>query len=322
MSADRYSLMSHRRCGRSGLVLPAVSLGAWQGIGSYIDESAAKVLFTAAFDLGIHHFDFANNYGDPAGASEALAGRILADLPRHELVLSSKAGYRMWPGPHGDGGSRKYLIQSCEQSLRRLRVDHVDIFYSHRPDPQTPIHETMGALKTLVDQGKALYAGLSNYHDAELTAALAAARDIGLTLTIHQPRYNLLDRRPETSVLPQAAAAGLGVIAFSPLAQGLLTARYLSGIPADSRAASTHGNGALGTVNAAALSRARRLNDLASLRSQTLAQMALSWVLRDPRVTAVLIGASRIEQLRENVRCLDRADFTPDELSAIDDACL
>ena len=323
-SAQRYDRMTYRRCGRSGLLLPAISLGGWQGIGSYRDDQESKRIFFTAFDHGITHFDFANNYGSPSGASEALFGRILPELPRHELVISSKAGYRMWPGPYGDGGGRKYLIESCEQSLRRLGVDHVDIFYSHRVDADTPLEETLGALDALVRQGKALYAGLSNYPDPTFSAALATMRKFsGTPITLHQPRYNLFDRSIAQTVLPTAAREGVGVIAFSPLAQGLLSDRYLNDIPADSRAASNHGNGAIGAQQLTPERRQaiRALHQVAQRRGQTLAQMALAWILRDPRVTSVLTGASRPAQIVESVACLKNLEFSAEELAEIDRAC-
>jgi L-glyceraldehyde 3-phosphate reductase len=323
-SPERYDRMTYRRCGRSGLLLPAISLGGWQGIGSYRDDQESKRIFFTAFDHGITHFDFANNYGSPAGASEELFGRILPELPRHELVISSKAGYRMWPGPYGDGGGRKYIIESCEQSLRRLGVDHVDIFYSHRVDADTPLEETLGALDTLVRQGKALYAGLSNYPDPTLSAALVIMRKIsGTPITLHQPRYNLFDRAIEQTVLPTASREGLGVIAFSPLAQGLLSERYLNDVPADSRAASNRGNGAIGTkhITPERLDKIRALYQVAQRRGQTLAQMALAWILRDPRVTSVLTGASRPAQIVESVACLKNLNFSAEELAEIDRAC-
>jgi L-glyceraldehyde 3-phosphate reductase len=321
---DRYERMQYRRCGRSGLLLPAISLGGWQAIGSYRDDEQSKRIFFAAFDQGVTHFDFANNYGSPPGASEELFGRILGEMPRYELVISSKAGYPMWPGPYGNGGSRKHLIQSCEQSLRRLRLDHVDIFYSHRPDPDTPLDETLGGLETLVRQGKALYAGVSNYPDPRFSEAVAMMRCRGWApITIHQPRYHLFDRGAETAVLPSAAREGVGVIAFSPLAQGLLTDRYLQGVPADSRAASNKGNGALDAAGIAAerLRQIRGLHSVAERRGQTLAQMALAWILRDERVTSVLTGASRPEQIVDNIACLGNLAFSGEELAAIDRIC-
>ncbi len=323
-AADRYERMTYRRCGRYGLMLPAVSLGGWQAIGSYRDSSASKAIFTAAFDAGITHFDFANNYGKPAGASEELFGRIVADFPREELVISSKAGYRMWPGPYGDGGSRKSLIESCEQSLKRLRVDHLDIFYSHRMDPNTPLEETLGALQSLVHQGKALYVGLSNYTDPTFTRAVEIAKQrMWPPITIHQPRYHLFERRAETEVLPTAAREGVGVIAFSPLAQGILTDRYLEGIPDGSRAATDPGNGGIGraAVKPEVITKVRLLHAIAQRRGQTMAQMALAWVLKDPRVSSVLIGASSPEQVQQNVACLKNLTFSVDELAEIDRIC-
>lgn len=323
-SPERYQTMPYRRCGRSGLQLPAISLGLWQGTGSYVDEAASRRIVFGAFDHGITHFDLANNYGSPAGASEELFGRIVRDMPRHEVVVSTKAGYRMWPGPYGDGGSRKYLIDSCEQSLRRLGLDHVDIFYSHRLDPETPLEETMGALETLVRQGKALYAGVSNYPDPWFTRAVGIMRQRAWApITIHQPCYNLLNRAPEREVLPTAAYEGIGVIAFSPLAQGLLTGRYLDGIPADSRAAAAKGNGAIGAdrITPAILARVRGLHRIAQARGQSLAQMALAWLLRDPRVTSVLIGASKPEQVTDNVGCLANLRFEAAELAEIEAVC-
>ena len=323
-AAKRYDHMLYRRCGRSGLLLPAISLGGWQAIGGYRGDDEARRIFHTAFDCGITHFDFANNYGHPGGASETLFGRILPDLPRHELIISSKAGYRMWPGPYGDGGSRKYLIESCEQSLRRLRLDHVDIFYSHRFDPETPLEETLGALETLVRQGKALYAGISNYAEPHFSAAVELVRNRGWApITIHQPKYNLLHRPAEHNVLPVAAREGIGVIAFSPLAQGLLTDRYLDGIPADSRVALNQGNGALDprALQPAQLEKVRALHHLARQRGQSLAQMALAWVLRDARITSVLTGASHPEQILDSVQSLRNLTFAPEELAAIDRAC-
>jgi L-glyceraldehyde 3-phosphate reductase len=289
-------------------------------MGGYVDDGRSRAIVHTAFDHGITHFDLANNYGTPPGASEELFGRILADLPRHELVVSSKAGYRMWPGPYGEWGSRKYLIQSCEQSLKRLRIDHLDIFYSHRFDPDTPLEETLGALETLVRQGKALYAGISNYADPHFTRAVETMRRRDWApVTIHQPRYNLLDRGPEREVLPTAGREGVGVIAFSPLAQGLLTGKYLDGIPADSRVAK---GGALPAdrITPALQARLRALAAIAQARGQSLAQMALSWVLRDGRVTSALIGASRPEQVVECLGCLAAPAFTEAELAAIETA--
>jgi L-glyceraldehyde 3-phosphate reductase len=317
----RYDAMIYRRCGRSGLRLPAISFGLWQGTGSYVDEDASRAIVHAAFDHGITHFDLANNYGHPAGASEELFGRILRGMPRHELVVSSKAGYFMWPGPYGEWGSRKHVIESCEQSLTRLGVDHLDIFYSHRHDPHTPLEETLGALHTLVQQGKALYVGISNYADPQFSDALQVMHTHYRTpLTVNQTRYSLLDRRAESEVLPTAAREGVGVIAFSPLAQGLLSGRYLDGIPADSRIAMAKGNGALGTqhVTPQLVAQLKALDGIAKHRGQSLAQMALAWLLNDPRLTSVLIGASKPQQISECVGCLANVRFASDEISAIE----
>ncbi len=318
--------MPYRRCGGSGLLLPAISLGLWQGMGSYRDESVARDIILRAFARGVTHFDLANNYGTPAGASESLFGRILKDLPREQIVVSTKAGHRMWPGPYGDGGGRKYLIQSCEQSLRRLGLDQVDLFYSHRPDPETDLEETLGALDHLVRQGKALYAGLSNYPDPRLTRALDIVQHRGFApITLHQPRYSLLDRRAEREVLPTTGPRGVGVIAFSPLEQGILAGRYRNGLPPDSRAVQNQGNGGLTREtlekNAAKIEAARRLEPIAARRGQTLAQLSIAWLLKDPRVTSVLIGASSVAQLDENLDAVANLAFTADELKEIDQAC-
>ena len=318
---DRYANMTYRRCGRSGLRLPAISYGLWQGPGSYVDDAATRAIVHRAFDHGITHFDLANNYGSPAGASEELFGRILRGMPRHELVISSKAGYYMWPGPYGQGSSRKHLLESCEQSLKRLGVDHVDIFYSHRFDPDTPLEETLGALDTLVRQGKAIHAGISSYAEPQFSAAVqVVGTHDWAPIAIHQPRYSMLDRAAERDVLPTAAANGIGVIGFSPLAQGLLTSRYLDGIPDDSRAVRNKGNGALtpDRLTAPMLGRLRALNGIASARSQSLAQMALAWLLKDERLTSVLIGASKAQQIDECVGCLANLAFDAAELEAID----
>lgn len=325
-AADRYQHMTYRRCGRSGLLLPAVSLGLWQALGSYRGQDIAREVCLRAFDLGVTHFDLANNYGNPAGASESQFGEILRELPRHEVVIATKAGYRMWLGPYGDGGSRKYLIESCEASLRRLGVDHVDIFYSHRVDAQTPLEETIGALDHLVRQGKAIYAGVSNYPDPKLTQTLDLVESRGWApITIHQPRLNLLDRRAVTEVLPTTAARGVGVIAFSPLEQGILAGRYLDGIPPDSRVAVGLGNGALTQERLAALesktAAARRLKGIADRRGQSLAQLSLAWLLNDQRITSVVIGASSLGQLEDNLGCLKSPTFTAEELTEIDRAC-
>jgi L-glyceraldehyde 3-phosphate reductase len=318
---DRYGNMTYRRCGRSGLRLPAISFGLWQGTGSYVDEAATRAIVHSAFDHGITHFDLANNYGSPAGASEELFGRILRGMPRHELVISSKAGYTMWPGPYGEGSSRKHLLASCEQSLKRLGVDHVDIFYSHCFDPDTPLEETLGALDTLVRQGKAIYAGISSYAETHFRNALriVGARNWA-PITIHQPRYSLLERNAENEVLPTAGEQGVGVIGFSPLAQGLLTGRYLDGIPGDSRAVLNKGNGALtpDRVTAPLIAKLKSLNDVAKARGQSLAQMALAWLLKDERLTSVLIGASKVDQIHECVGCLANLSFETGELERIE----
>jgi L-glyceraldehyde 3-phosphate reductase len=318
---NRYDSMIYRRCGRSGLRLPAISFGLWQGTGSYVDEAASRDIVHTAFDLGITHFDLANNYGSPAGASEELFGRILRGMPRHELVISSKAGYHMWPGPYGEWGSRKHLIESCEHSLERLGLDHVDIFYSHRFDPDTPLEETLGALETLVRQGKALYAGISSYADPYFADAVRIMRERNWApITIHQPRYSMLDRSAEHEVLPTAGREGVGVIGFSALAQGLLSGKYLNGIPEDSRAVLNKGNGALTAkqVTAQLIGKLNALNKVAGRRGQSLAQLALAWLLKDERLTSVLIGASKPEQITELVGCLTNLSFDPAELEIID----
>ena len=320
-AANRYERMPYRRCGRSGLRLPAISFGLWQGTGSYVDEAASRDIVHTAFDHGITHFDLANNYGNPAGASEELFGRILRGMPRHELLISSKAGYYMWPGPYGEWGSRKHLIESCEQSLRRLGVDHVDIFYSHRFDPDTPLEETLGALETLVRQGKAIYAGISSYAAPQFEDALRIVRERHWApITIHQPRYSMLDRDAEHEVLPIAGREGVGVIGFSPLAQGLLTGKYLDGIPADSRARLNQGNGGLTSdrVTPQLIATLKALDGVARARGQSLAQLALAWLLKDERVTSVLIGASRPQQIADCVGCLDNLTFAPAERETIE----
>jgi len=318
---QRYDSMLYRRCGRSGLRLPAISFGLWQGTGSYIDETASRRIVHTAFDHGITHFDLANNYGNPAGASEILFGRILRDMPRHELLVSTKAGFNMWPGPYGEWGSRKHLIESCEQSLRRLGIDYVDIFYSHRFDPDTPLEETLGALETLVRQGKALYAGVSNYAGADFTRAVRLMRELQWApITLHQFRYSLLDRNAEADVLPAAEQEGVGAIAFSPLAQGLLSGKYLRGVPERSRALVNQGNGALSAaeVTPQLIEKLNALDQLAQARGQTLAQFALAWLLRDARVTSVLFGASDPQQIVDCIGCLQNLRFDAAELAAVD----
>jgi L-glyceraldehyde 3-phosphate reductase len=319
---DRYETMPYRRCGRSGLLLPALSLGGWETFGGYRGADVARACLRRAFDLGITHFDFANNYGTPPGAAELVCGEILRrELPRDELIVSSKAGFRMWPGPYGEYLSKKSLVASCEQSLRRMGLAYFDLFYLHRPDPGTPLEESLGALDLLVRQGKVLYGGVSNFPGPRFAEAVRVCQRHGFApLTAHQPAYNLLNRAVEWDLLPHAEAAGTGVIAFAPLASGLLTGKYLSGaVPPDSRAALRWGaEGARRRLTPERLETARALADLARRRGQTLAQMALAWVLRLPAVTSALVGASRVEQVEENVRALDRPHFSDEELAAID----
>ena len=317
----RYQSMTYNRCGRSGLRLPAVALGLWHNFGGVDDFATARAIALRAFDLGVTHFDLANNYGPPPGSAEENFGRILRqDLApyRDELIISSKAGYLMWPGPYGEWGSRKQLLASLDQSLRRMGLEYVDIFYSHRPDPDTPLEETMGALANAVQQGKALYAGISNYRPEGAREACRILRELGTPCLIHQPRYSMLERWVEDGLLDVLEQEGVGCIPFSPLAQGLLTDRYLNGIPADSRAAKPHGFLRAEQVNAETLDKVRRLHQLAAARGQSLAQMALAWVLKDPRVTSVLVGASSVIQLEQNLACLDRATFTVTELAQIE----
>jgi L-glyceraldehyde 3-phosphate reductase len=319
---DRYDKMQYRRCGRSGLLLPAISLGAWETFGGYRGEDVARDCLFRAFDLGITHFDFANNYGTPPGNAEVVCGRIIKEMPRDELILSSKAGYRMWPGPYGEWSSKKYIVASCDQSLKRMGVDYFDIFYSHRPDPDTPLEETLSALDLLVRQGKALYVGVSSYSGAQFADAVRVCERMRLVpITIHQPYYNMLGRTVEWDLLPQTERTGAGVIAFCPLASGLLTDKYLGGnIPAESRAAQKWGAEwvakNLGPERRVALV---ELNGMAGERGQTLAQMALAWILRLPSVTSALIGASSVRQVEENVAALDNLTFSDEELERIDE---
>ena len=317
---DRYQHTPYVRSGNSGLKLPTISLGLWNNFGTDRALDTQRAILRRAFDLGVTHFDLANNYGPPSGSAESNFGRILREdfLPyRDELVISTKAGYDMWDGPYGEWGSRKYLLSSLDASLERMGLDYVDVFYSHRPDPDTPIEETMGALATAVRQGKALYAGISNYNPEQTTAAHAALADQGVRLLIHQPRYNLFDRTPEDGLLEIIGELGIGCIVFSPLAQGLATNRYLDGIPADSRAAEgrwmTEQN-----ISASYLERARALNEIAKSRGQSLAQLALSWVLRQPQVTSALIGASSVRQLEDNLAAAQAAPLTASEIAAIE----
>jgi L-glyceraldehyde 3-phosphate reductase len=317
---DRYQSMTYRRCGRSGLLLPAVSLGLWQNFGEDRPLATQRAIARRAFDLGITHFDLANNYGPPYGSAETTFARILHDDfgdYRDELVISTKAGWDMWPGPYGDLGSRKYLLASLDQSLRRLGLDYVDIFYHHHFDPQTPLEESIGALHTAVTSGKALYVGISSYSDQRTTEAVAILRRLGTPLLIHQPSYSMFNRWIEKSLLNVLDTEGVGCIAFSVLAQGLLSDRYLNGIPPGSRA-SLEGSLTHSMLNDENLARIRALNDIALGRRQSLAQMAIAWALRDPRVTSVLIGASSVDQLEQNVAALDNLEFTVDELASID----
>ncbi|MGI8432595.1 MAG: aldo/keto reductase [Chthoniobacterales bacterium] len=312
--------MPYRRCGAWGLKLPAISLGAWETFGGYRGPEVARECIFRAFNLGITHFDFANNYGQPPGRAETVVGRVLREMPREELIISTKAGYRMWPGPYCDGSSRKYLVASLEQSLLRLGVDHVDIFYSHRYDPETPLEETLGTLDQLVRQGKALYAGLSNYPADRFTAAHKIVRDRQWTpILVHQCVYNLLDRAIENGVLAAARAAEAGVVAYSPLAQGLLSDKYLQNVPAESRAAKLWTEEQRrAQLQERRIAQVRKLNEIAQSRGQTVAQMALVWTLRDPAVTSALIGASSVEQVEENVKALAQPGFAADELARID----
>jgi len=320
-SEQRYENMVYRRCGNSGLLLPAVSLGLWHNFAGVDPYESARSMVLQAFDLGITHFDLANNYGPPPGSAEETFGRVLAQdlLPyRDELIISTKAGYRMWPGPYGEWGSRKYLIASLDQSLRRMGLDYVDIFYSHRPDPNTPLEETMGALDQVVRQGKALYVGISSYSPEQTEQAISILRDLGTPCLIHQPSYNMFNRWIEDGLLAVLEREQVGAIVFSPLAQGLLTNRYLDGIPSDSRAAKPHGFLRPEHVTEERLDKIRQLNEIAQRRGQTLAQMALSWNLRHPQVTSVLVGASRVEQIEDNVGALQTLDFSPQDLDTID----
>ncbi|MDQ2959605.1 MAG: L-glyceraldehyde 3-phosphate reductase [Candidatus Dormibacteraeota bacterium] len=312
--------MSYRRCGRSGLLLPALSLGLWHNFGDDRPLDAQRAILRRAFDLGITHFDLANNYGPPYGSAESNFGRILrTDFQRHrdELVISTKAGWDMWPGPYGDLGSRKYLLASLDQSLQRLGVDYVDIFYHHHFDPSTPLDETLGALHSAVQHGKALYVGISSYSDRRTSEAIAILRRLGTPLLVHQPSYSMFNRWIEQGLLDVLGAEGVGCIAFSPLAQGLLTERYLHGIPEDSRARQNTSltRDMLSDDN---LAHVRALRGIAEQRGRSLAQMALAWVLRDARVTSAVIGASSVEQLEQNVAALDHLDFSADEIAAID----
>ncbi|MBK1787762.1 L-glyceraldehyde 3-phosphate reductase [Prauserella cavernicola] len=319
-ASTRYDGMPYRRTGRSGLQLPAVSLGLWQNFGDDRPLETQRAILRRAFDLGITHFDLANNYGPPYGSAEENFGRVLATdfRPyRDELVISTKAGYDMWPGPYGDRGSRKYLLASLDQSLRRMGVDYVDIYYSHRVDPDTPLEETMGALDTAVRQGKALYAGISSYSAEKTAEAAAILRDLGTPLLIHQPSYSMLNRWIEGGLLDTLEREGAGCIGFSPLAQGMLTGRYLGGVPDGSRA-SREGSLSTDLLTEENLGKVRALNEIAQRRGQTLAQLAIAWTLRDERMTSTVLGASSVAQLEDNVAALDNLSFTDEELAEID----
>jgi len=321
-ASSRYDNMQYRRCGRSGLLFPAVSLGLWHNFGGVDSFENAQAMLRRAFDLGITHFDLANNYGPPPGSAEENFGRLLhADFAAHrdELIISSKAGWQMWPGPYGDWGSRKYLLASLDQSLKRMRLDYVDIFYSHRPDPQTPVEETMSALDQAVRSGRALYAGISSYDPAQTEAAAGILRSLGTPCLIHQPKYSMFERNIEHGLLDVLGNEGIGCIAFCPLAQGLLTDRYLHGIPADSRAGKPNTFLKKDDVTANRIAQVRAIDELARSRGQSVAQMALAWILRDTRVTSALIGASRVGQVEQNVAALGNLQFSAGELQKIEE---
>jgi L-glyceraldehyde 3-phosphate reductase len=320
-ASDRYQTMTYRRSGESGLILPAISLGLWHNFGGVDAFENSRSMLCRAFDLGITHFDLANNYGPPPGSAEETFGRVLgADLRayRDEIIVSTKAGYDMWPGPYGNWGSRKYLLASLDQSLARMGLEYVDIFYSHRPDPETPLEETLGALAHAVRSGKALYAGISNYDAARTRQAAALLKSLGAPCLIHQMKYSMFQRGPEEALFDVLAAEGTGAIAFSPLAQGLLTNRYLDGIPAGSRAAKPHGFLRPKDISEDRLAQVRALDRVAQARGQSLAQMAIAWVLRQPAMTSALVGASSVEQLNGTVQALANLQFSGDELRRID----
>lgn len=318
---NRYEQITYRRCGKSGIQLPEISLGLWHNFGGVDVFENYRAILRTAFDKGITHFDLANNYGPPYGSAEENFGLLMKKdfMPyRDELIISSKAGYDMWPGPYGEWGSRKYLIASCNQSLKRMGLDYVDIFYSHRPDPNTPMEETMGALDSLVRQGKALYVGISNYDADQTKEALSILKSLGTPCLIHQPKYSMLVRDPEEGLLDVLGESGVGCIPFSPLAQGLLTNKYLKGIPQNSRAAKSTGFLQEDQVDAQIISKVQELNILAERRGQSLAQMAIAWLLKDARVTTVLIGASRVEQLLDSLKAVDNKHFDDSELAEIE----
>lgn len=319
-ASDRYDQMNYRRTGKSGLLLPEISLGLWHNFGHNADFTLGRKILRRAFDLGISHFDLANNYGPPYGSAEENFGRIFKKdfLPfRDELIISSKAGWDMWPGPYGNMGSRKYLIASCDQSLKRMGLDYVDIFYHHRPDPETPLEETMGALDQLVRQGKALYVGISQYSAEDTARAYDILKQMGTPLLIHQPRYSMIDRWVEGGLLDVLGEKGIGSIAFSPLEQGMLTDKYLKGIPEDSRAAKDGRYLKPEQIGGEKLEMIRQLNDIAKTRNQTLAQMAIAWLLKDPRITSVLVGVSKPEQLDDNVSAIKNTQFSESEVAKI-----
>tara|TARA_R110001583_G_scaffold335_3_gene3032 strand:+ start:5800 stop:6792 length:993 start_codon:yes stop_codon:yes gene_type:complete len=318
---DRYDTMEYRRCGKSGLLLPALSLGLWHNFGDVDNYENGKQIVHTAFDNGVTHFDLANNYGPPAGSAEENFGKILKESfsnYRDELIISSKAGWGMWPGPYGDFGSKKYLVASLDQSLKRMGLDYVDIFYHHRPDPETLLEETMGALDLIVRQGKALYVGISSYNAEDTLKASKILKELGTPCLIHQPRYSMMDRWVENGLLDVIENEGIGSIAFSPLEQGILTSKYLKGIPKDSRAAKSTGFLQKDQVTEAVINKAIKLNDLALKRGQTLAQMAISWLLKDNRITSVLVGASSTKQLLDNLGSLKKLSFTAEELLEIE----
>jgi L-glyceraldehyde 3-phosphate reductase len=321
-SEYRYDKMIYNRCGKSGLLLPALSMGLWHNFGDIDNYETSREILHTAFDNGITHFDLANNYGPPAGSAESNFGKILKQdfFPyRDELIISTKAGWGMWPGPYGDWGSKKYLTASLDQSLKRMGLDYVDIFYHHRPDPKTPLEETMATLDLMVRQGKALYIGISSYEPAEAAQAIKILKNLGTHCLIHQPKYSMFDRWVENGLLDVLDENGVGCITFSPLAQGLLSSKYLNGIPRDSRAASHRGNGAIeeDQLNDTTIEKIKKLNVIAEERSQNLAQMALSWILKDPRITSVLLGASKASQVSDSIKCLENCAFNDDELNQI-----
>ena len=321
-SPDRYDKMVYNRCGKSGVLLPAISLGLWHNFGSVDDFKNGRSIIHRAFDRGITHFDLANNYGPEPGSAEENFGKILKqDFTgnlRDELIISTKAGYLMWPGPYGEWGSRKYLLSSLDQSLKRMQLEYVDIFYSHRPDPNTPLEETMMALDTAVKSGKALYAGISNYQAADSKKAIEILKQLGTPCLIHQPKYSMFERWVEGGLLEVLEESGVGCIPFSPLAQGMLTNKYLKGIPENSRAAKSTGHLQTSEITSERLQQITQLNDIAKQRNQSLAQMALAWLMKDKRITTVLIGASSVAQLDDNLACLDNVNFCEAELNQIE----